>query len=56
MRHIPAGWVYDPVLTEFVAVSRPLKMRWANYISTFMVDWFSINSLLAFYLIWNLSA
>ena len=25
-------------------MSRPLKMRWANYISTFMVDWFSINS------------
>ena len=32
----------------------PLKMRWANYISTFMVDWFSINSRLGFYLIWNL--
>ena len=48
------GFTTQLPVTEFVAMSRPLKMRWANYISTFMVDWFSMNSLLGFYLIWNL--
>ena len=42
--HPPRVRFYDPVVTEFVAMSHPLKMHSANYMSTFMVDWFSINS------------